>query len=340
MVTLVTGATGFIGGRLVNELLGQGQTVRALVRDRDRARALGERGADLVVGDVTDAASVRAAASGVTHVFHCAAILGDSPNPDQRRVNVEGTRALLAGCVEAGVERLIYLSSLAVLGARHHYGTDESAPYQYARDGYTNSKIDAEKMVRDSVARRELEAVVLRPGFVYGPGDRLFLPRLIDGLVNGRFVYVGDGSKILNLVYIDDLLQALLLARDRREAAGQVYNLTDGTKTSLRQYVAYLSEQLGIQAPTRKMPPMVAWTICYVLEFVTWLRRSTEPPPLNITRMKFLYYNQDYSVEKLRQELGYAPRFTYREGLPAALAWLDQAHLLPVGKLAPLTRRG
>jgi len=339
MKSLVTGATGFIGGSLASALVERGDSVRALVRDPVRAQALSERGVELVAGDITDNAALKAAVSGVDRVFHCAAILGDTPNPDIRRVNVEGTRVLLEASADAGIARFVYLSSLAVLGARHHRGTDETAPYELAADAYTNTKIEAEKAVREYSTRGQLETVALRPGFVYGPGDRLFLPRLIDGLVTREFAYVGDGSKLLNMVYIDDLVQALLLASDSPKAAGQVYNLTDGTSTSLREFVTLLSELLGVPPPTRQIPPPIAWAICYVLEFATRVTRSTKPPRLNITRMKFLYYNQFYSTEKLRRELGYAPRFTYREGLPPSLKWLDEAGLQPRGNAVPARAR-
>jgi nucleoside-diphosphate-sugar epimerase len=328
MVSLVTGATGFIGGRLVSSLRQQGDEVKALVRDPRRARALKAQGVALVEGDITDAAALRAAVEGVTHVFHCAAILGDDPNPDIRRVNVEGTRALLEACAAAGTRRFIHLSSLAVLGAKHHRGTDESAPYERARDAYTNTKIEAEQSVREHGTEGRLETVVLRPGFVYGPGDRLFLPRLIEGLESRRFIFVGDGSKVLNLTYVDDLVQALLLARDTPAAAGQVYNLTDGSTTSLREFVNLLSELLDLPPTTRHLSPALAWAICYALECATWAARSKTTPPLNVTRMKFLYYNQHYSIEKARRELGYAPTFDYARGLRQSVRWARRAGLL------------
>jgi nucleoside-diphosphate-sugar epimerase len=330
MVTLVTGATGFIGARLVGELRRQGQDVRALVRDRSRALALSEQGVELVPGDITDPAALRTAADGAAHVFHCAAILGDDPNPDIRRVNVDGTRALLEASAAAGARRFLHLSSLAVLGARHHHGTDESAPCERARDAYTNTKIEAEQLVRDAGASGRLETVVLRPGFVYGPGDRLFLPRLVEGLVERQFRYVGDGSKVLNMIYVDDLVQALLLARDTTAAAGQAYNLTDGTTTSLRELVTTLSHLLGLPPPTGHLSPALAWAICYALELANRVTRSKSPPRLNATRMKFLYYNQRYSIEKARRELGYRPAFGCREGLPLSLAWAEQQGLVPV----------
>jgi nucleoside-diphosphate-sugar epimerase len=245
------------------------------------------------------------------------------------RVNVEGTRRLLAACAGGGVRRVLYLSSLSVLGMMHHDGTDESAPCCYTRDPYSDSKIDSEKVVRGFAARGEVETVILRPGFVYGPGDRQFLPRLLDSLATRKFAYVGDGSKLLNVVYVDDVVQAALLADATPRATGQAYNLTDGTRTSLREFVTLVAEQAGLPQPTRQLPPRLAWALVYLLEGIAKARRSKEPPRLNRGRMKILYYNQYYSIEKARRELGYEPAVGYDEGVPAAIEWFREQGLLP-----------
>jgi 2-alkyl-3-oxoalkanoate reductase len=329
MRTLITGATGFIGGHLSAALLARGDSLRALVRELGRAEALRRQGAELVQGDLMTTDSLQRAVEGVERVYHCAALVGDWLDPATvRRANVEGTSALLSACADAGVRRVVYVSSLAVLGIRHHHGTDESAPCRYSGDPYGDSKIDAEQLVRRCAAEREMETVILRPGFVYGPGDRQFLPRLLDSLLSGQFVYVGDGSKLLNKIYIEDFVQAALLADSKPEAAGQVYNLTDGDKTSLRDFVTFIAEYLGIPAPTRHVPAAAAWAACHGFELMARLTRSKEPPRLNRARLKFLYYNQHYSIEKARRELGYTPRFAYRQGLPPTLDWFRANGLL------------
>ena len=291
--------------------------MRALVRDPARARDLD--GAELFVGNVTDRASLSAATDGVDRVFHCAALVGDWLDRDEiRRVNVEGTANVLDSCAETRVGRLVYLSSLAVLGTKHHHGTDESAPYAETGDVYSDAKIETERLVRED---GRVETVAVRPGFVYGPGDRQFLPRLLDSLETRRFVFVGDGSKLLNIVYFDDLVRAVLLAADSPSAAGEAYNVTDGTETSLRDFVTFICDETGFPEPSRHIRPAVAWSLTYGLEAIARARRAKEAPRLNRARMKFLYYNQLFSIEKARRELGYDPKFTYREGLPPTLDW-------------------
>ena len=334
MLSFVTGATGFIGGRLVDALVEGGGKVRVLVRDPATSSLLHRPGVEVVRGDLADPAGLEEAVNGADRVFHCAGLVGDWLRPDEaQRVNVEGTRVLLAACAAVGVERVVHLSSLSVYGLGHHWGTDETAPLRYSGDAYTDSKIDAERMVRVH-ADRGLEIVVVRPGFVYGPGDRRFLPKLLDALARRQFVYVGDGSKLLNLSYVDDVARGLILAATERSAAGRAYNLTDGTETSLRHFVEFLCRDLGIAAPRRRIPPPLARAVCGGADALARARRAEQAPRLSRGRMRFLYYNQHYSGEKAQRELGYRPRFTYREGLPPTLAWYREGGLLPGSPVA------
>ena len=330
MLCFVTGATGFIGGGLVDALVEQGHKVRVLVRQPAGASHLHQGGVELVEGDLGEPAGLEDAIRGAERVFHCAGLVGDwLRSDDANRINVEGTRALLAACAASGVERVVHLSSLAVYGLGEHRGTDESAPLRYSGDAYIDSKIDAERMLRVAADRDGLATVIVRPGFVYGPGDRRFLPKLLDAVGRGQFAYVGDGSKLLNLSYVDDVAAAMLLAAADPSAVGQAYNLTDGTETSLREFVECLCGELGIPAPTKEIPPAVGWTAAYAVEGLARVRRAKEAPRLSRGRMRFLYYNQHYSGEKAQRELGYRPRFTYREGVPPTLAWYREQGLLP-----------
>jgi 2-alkyl-3-oxoalkanoate reductase len=329
MLTLVTGASGFIGNRIALALVERGDGVRGLVRDPGRADMLRERGVALAQGDMTDPAALRRAVEGVECVYHTAAMVGDWPDRAQaREVNVEGTRRLLQACVDARVRRIVHLSSCAVYGNRHHRGTDESTAFRYG-DTYTDAKIDSERAVLSFTGRGGLETVRLRPGFVYGPGDRMLIPKLLDALTTGKFAYIGNGGKEMNCVYIDDVARIALLAGAKKEASGQAYNVTDGSRTSLRDFITFIVERLKLPAPTRRVPPPLAIMGCYVSEYLGRLLGVKKAPLLNISRLRFLYYNQFYSIDKARRELGYAPAFGYREGLPPTFEWAKRTGLLP-----------
>ena len=130
----------------------------------------------------------------------------------------------------------MHVSSLSVLGTKHHHGTDESGPYVYG-DVYTDTKIDSEQVALEFAAGGRIEVVVIRPGFVYGSGDNHVLVPLVESLRRGRFTFVGDGGKEMNTVYIGDVVHAALLADETPAAAGQVYNITDGRNTTIREFV-------------------------------------------------------------------------------------------------------
>ncbi|HEU5314693.1 MAG TPA: NAD-dependent epimerase/dehydratase family protein [Chloroflexota bacterium] len=337
MKTLVTGASGFVGSAIATALRERGDEVRGLVRDASRARGLRERGVELAHGDMTDADSLRWAVRGVECIYHTAAVVGDWPDRGETwRVNVEGTRRLLEAAEAAGVRRVVHVSSLAVYGNRHHHGTDESAPYRYG-DTYTDAKIESERVVFEWSARGAMEAVCLRPGFVYGPGDRMLLPKLMTALAEGKFVFIGDGSKQMNCIYIDDLARAAVAAGSTPGISGEALNLPDGTQTTLREFITFIADWLGVEIPSRRVPPAVAIAGCYGAEHVGRLLRVKRAPLMNISRLRFLYYNQHYSIDKARRTLGYAPEVAYRTGLPRTLEWFRSEGLLP--QPLPTTRR-
>jgi nucleoside-diphosphate-sugar epimerase len=320
-VSLVTGGSGFVGNRLARALVERGDRVRALVRDPTGAPDLSAVGVELVQGDMKDEASLRRAVEGVDRLFHTAGLVGDWLDRSEAvNVNVEGTRRLLTAAVEAGVTRAVHVSSLSVLGTKHHHGTDEAGPYIYG-DAYADTKIDSEQVALEFAAGGRIEVVVIRPGFVYGPGDNHFLVPLVERLSRGRFAFVGDGSKELNTVHVDDVVRVALLADETPRAAGQVYNVTDGRNTTIREFVTQIAELLGVPPPTRHVSATVAKAAAAIMESVARAAGTKSPPPLNRSRLRFLYYNQRYSIEKARKELGYEPQISYREGLPPALDW-------------------
>ncbi len=327
MKVLITGATGFMGARLAAAALERGDSVRGLVRDLDRAADLRAAGVETVQGDMLDSDSLGRAVQGVDCIFHTAAVIGDWPDRElSRRVNVEGTRQLVSLAIDAGVRRVVHFSSLAVYGNQHHRGTDESAPYRYG-DIYTDAKIDSERAVFELARDGAIEAVSLRPGFVYGPGDRTLIPKILEALGDGKFMFVGDGSKQMNCVYVEDVVQAAMLASVASGVSGHAYNVTDGQIPPLKEFIGFIAEYCELPMPTRHVPPALAVAGCYASEYVGHLVGVKQAPLMNISRLRFLYYNQAYSIERACAELGYAPRFTLREGLPPTLEWFTgRAH--------------
>jgi nucleoside-diphosphate-sugar epimerase len=319
---LITGATGFLGGHLAEACAARGLAVRGLCRPGSDASLLERAGILVVRGDLEDPASLPAALDGVDVVFHCAARVGDwGPADDYRRINVGGLNNLLTACVGRPLHRFVHFSSLGVYAARHHYGTDESEPLpQQHMDGYTQSKVESEQLALRFQREQGVPVVVLRPGFIYGPRDRTVLPRLIENLRAGVVRYLGGGDRALNTIFVRNLVDAALLAMDR-DGVGQIYNLTDGEPVSKRRFIEGVALGLGEPPPRGSVPLWLAAMAAWCMERLARARGDAQPPRLTQARLKFLGLNLDFSIEKAKRELGYAPRWTFDQALAETLAW-------------------
>src|SRR5262249_17494300 len=182
---------------------------------------------------------------------HCAAKVGDWGHVDEyRRVNVEGLRKLLDAVKGRPLHRFVHLSTLGVYAARHHYGTDETEPLPDDHiDGYTQSKVEAEKLALEYHRTHGVPVTVLRPGFVYGPPDRSVLPRLAERLRERSVIYIAKGKYALNTTYVGNLVDAILLAIDSSAAVGEVFNITDGEFVSKRKFFETVADGIGAKRP-------------------------------------------------------------------------------------------
>jgi nucleoside-diphosphate-sugar epimerase len=324
-IILVTGATGLVGSALCARLAGLGRRVRALVRPNSDTSFVHDTGVELSEGDVTHEADCRRAAEGVGTVFHCAAYVSDWGEADEmQRVNVGGLQAMMEAALACGTRRFVYLSSLAVLGHDPQLNIDESAPMVLTGDGYNRTKVEAERMALRYHKERGLAVSIIRPPYIYGPRDRQLLPRLLTNLEAGRFRYIGSGDQPLSLVYVENLIDAMLAAAERPEAIGQVYMVTDGEPVTRRQLVEAVCDGLGLARPTRAVPLGVAKAACRFMEATYRLAGKREAPLLNRFRLKFMSTPLTFSIEKARRELAYKPRVNFADGMSATLAELGE----------------
>ncbi len=323
----ITGATGFVGSHLAEACAARGHEVVALARPGSDTTLLERLGATVHRGDLLDADAAHRAMEGAHVVVHCAAKVGDwGPVEDYRAVNVEALRGLLEAARRRSLNRFIHVSSLGVYAARHHYGTDETeAPPENHVDGYTQTKVEAERLALQYHHEHGVPVVVLRPGFVYGPRDRTVLPRLVDTLRRRQFRYLGGGKRAMNTIYVGNLVDAIFLAVEQGQAVGQIYNLTDGEVVSKRHFIESLVNGLGLPMPPGLSPPL--WLARIVAGFMErQARRSgaTEAPRLTQARLKFLGLNLDFSIEKAKRELSYRPRVHFDEGMRETIAWYKE----------------
>jgi nucleoside-diphosphate-sugar epimerase len=322
---LVTGATGFVGSHVAEALAKRGDSVRALARPGADTAILEKAGVAIVRGDMSDPESLKHAVEGVDVVVHCAAKVGDwGPVDEYRKVNVEGLRALLDATLGKPLHRFVHVSSLGVYEARHHYQTDETEPLPDRHiDGYTQSKVESERLAMQYHRKQAVPVTILRPGFVYGPRDRMVLPRLAGRLKEGSVIYIARGKYALNTTFVGNIADAILLAIDSPNAVGEIFNITDGEFVSKRKFFETVADGLGLKRP-RGFPPVPVWLARMMANWrEAKFRRENRPNPPRITQaqLKFAGLNLDFSIAKARTKLGYTPRVLFDEGMKQATDW-------------------
>jgi nucleoside-diphosphate-sugar epimerase len=321
---LITGAGGLVGSSLAEACVKRGYKVKALIRLGSDGSFLKKLGVEVVRGDLQDKTLPIEATQGVDTVFHCAAKVGDWGSVDSyRQVNVEGLRKLLDSLNPAQLYKFVHFSSLGVYEARHHYQTDESTPPPDQHfDGYTQSKMESEKLALQYHKDKGYPIVVLRPGFIYGPRDRTVLPRLMEKLKTKEVKYIGSSSYAMNNIFVGNLVQAAFLALDNPNAVGQVFNLTDGEKVSKKRFITTIAK--GMNLPTPFFLPVPLWLVKLIassMEKKALKRGALEAPKITKANIKFLGLNLDFSIEKAKRILGYAPAKTFDEGMAETLNW-------------------
>ena len=316
---LVTGATGFLGGRLAAALVARGYRVRALSRRTSGLDALERLGVEVFRGDLADVPSLVRAASGVPLVFHAAGRVSDwGPREEFLRANAEGTRNAVTACQEAGVGRLVHLSSLTVLGLpRDGRVVSEETPTASPAGGdhYTESKLAGERSVREAHGRRGLSTTVVRPGAIWGPGDPNVVPRIVRLLRRGAMPLVGGGRNLLGLSHVENLVLGLVLSAETPAAAGRLYHVTDGEEITAREALDAIADALGVGRPRTSLPRWAVLGAAAIVEAAAGALRLERPPPVTRYGVRFVSCHARYDLGKARRELGYEPVVSFRQGV-------------------------
>jgi nucleoside-diphosphate-sugar epimerase len=317
---LISGATGFLGGRLAVMLEKQGYAVSALARPTSDISCLAAAGIKIVIGDLADEESLARAAAGRRVVFHTAGWVGDWGAAEEfQRANVDGTAHVIAACRRNHVQRLVHVSSLTVLGLpRDGVRVDEETPLaSRSADPYTASKITGEELVRRANGESGLETVVVRPGVIWGPGDTTFLPRFAALMRQGRMVLVNGGRNRVGLSHVENLAQGMILAAILPAAAGQVYHLTDGEEITAAEAFGLLAAALGVPPPRRSLSFPIAYAAASLMEAWARLRQQAIPPAFTRYGVRLVASDCCYDIGKARRELGYRPAISFRQGVAA-----------------------
>ena len=321
---LVTGASGFVGSAVVRHLIKAGHQVRALVRSTSSRTNLADLRVEIVEGDLRDAASLVRAMTGIRFVFHVAAdyrLWARNPQ-DIVRTNVEGTRNLMTAVLRAGVERIVYTSSVATLKTRPDgKASDETfrLEAQSAVGAYKYSKVVAERLVETMVAEQKLAAIIVNPSTPIGPGDVRPTPtgRIIVEAAAGHMpAYVDTG---LNLVHVDDVAAGHLAALQSGRI-GERYIL-GGQDVLLGDMLREIARQIGRVPPRLRLPRWLIFPIAYGAEAVA--RFTGREPFVTTTGLRLAKDRMFFTSAKAERELGYRAR-PYSEAIADAIAWFRQ----------------
>jgi nucleoside-diphosphate-sugar epimerase len=320
---LVTGATGMVGSFVARRAVELGYRVRVLARPTSDRRLLAGVDVEYVAGDLADYDCFPRALEGCDLVVHAAAHIGDwGPADKYRAINVVALEHLLTAAERIGqLRRWIQVSTLGVYPARDHYGTDETAPPDMSGlDGYTRTKAEAEVLLQRHLDEYQFPAVTLRPGFIYGPGERHVIPRLIQRFQSGVVKFIGDGQKVLNNVYVGNFVEAVFLAIEKPDVLGETFNVRDARLVTREEYLMTVADYLGRPRPGR-VPLWLARGAVPFIEGWAKFRGRQEPPLLTRATIKFMALNLDFSIAKAQAKLGYQPRVDFRDGMRDALDW-------------------
>ena len=325
---LVTGASGFIGGRLAERLATEeGVRVRAMVRRTKKAGRLQKLQLEIVKADLLDLDSLREAIDGCDLVFHCAALVRETGDRNEfLQTNVQGTKNILNVSRDAGVRKFIHFSSVSVYGLNPPDRADETTPFQPCENLYRDTKIAGEKAVWAAHQEARLPVVVIRPANVYGPYSNPWTIRPMKLINSGQMILINGGTGLCNYVYIDNLLDATLLATKRDSSVGQVYLISDGNAVMWKEFFGYYAQMAG-KPKIRSVPEWFGKVIALGMEVTSKL--TGKPPKITREAVGFLTRKARFSIEKARRDLSYQPRISLEEGMKLTERWLREAGYLP-----------
>lgn len=342
---LVTGGSGFLGQHIVRKLCGTGVydvTIFDIRQPQDNA---GLQDVRFVKGDITSADQTNEACKGIDIVFHAATAAPTGANALNNelmyRVNILGTRNVIEACVANKVGKLIYTSSASVVfDGRDLVDVDEFTT-EYAKrplDYYTSTKIEAEKLVLKANSRGGILAVcALRPSAMFGQGDTLFVPSIIDKAQKGKMKFlIGNGKNVMDFTYIENVAQAHIQASECLKLdsllAGQAYFITNQDPKPFWGFLGDICEGLGYKKPSLKLPYLLILSIVMILEYLVYpiLRLFKEfNTDFTVNRITLSVCNRSFSCEKARRHFNYIPKISMKEGLESTVRAFEHLRKKP-----------
>ena len=321
----ITGVGGFIGFRMAEMAKAGGMTVKGLDLSEPALERVKALGADCFVGDITSEQDAARLCEGADIVFHTAAIVEAVGEMGLfRKINVGGAKNMAEQDRSAGDSCFVHLSSVMVYGFQFPRFVTEDGPLRGENNPYCQTKIESEAALGVMHDPGNFDVIVIRPGDVYGPGSKPWVTRPASFMAKGMFVNAGGAHAIMNHVYIDNLIDAVMLAIEK-DAGGETFNVTDDAETTFADYFSRLSGCLGRSYREVPIPVMRALLWCLDIGF----RLVGKPSEADSDTLNFMLRPEPYSVEKAKRVLGYSPTVDLDEGMRRVKSFLDNENWLP-----------
>lgn len=323
MKALVTGATGFLGGALTRRLKSMGWDVTTLGRNAKKLDALEAQGIKVESIDLKNKNGLIEACADQEIVFHCAAFPSPWGSYEKfYQANVIGTRNVIAACEANKVKRLVYVSTPSIyFNYTSRTNIKESDPLPEPVSNYAATKLLAEEEV-DKAFANGLATITIRPRALFGPGDTVIFPRLIPRLKSGMLPILGDGKNVVDLTYIENVVDALLLcARSPENTLGKKYNISNGEPVKIWKLIERICDELNYPHPKRTISYQTASRAAGVLEAIYSIIPFSPEPPLTRLSVSMLANSATLDISAAKNELGYGPRVSVDEGVKKFLEW-------------------
>ncbi len=338
MNILLTGGNGFLGRNLVRVLQERGDKVHVFALPTEDTAWLEERNVVVSRGDIRDPDTLKEPMRGIEKVIHLAAMIGTwRPMKEYYAVNVTGTENVCRAALAAGVQRFVHISSAMAYDMAMGRPVTEDDLLEPLDEPYSLTKAQGDMVVQRMIREEHLPAVIIRPGTLIGPGDRLNFGRMADRVRAGKGIIIGLGNNAVPFVYMTDMVQGLLLAVDSEQAVGKIYNISNDQPLTQKQYLSAIAQEFGVTPPRMHVPYTPLYAAAYAAERLAVFSNDRILPFLTRHGVKLYGANNLVSIEKARRELGFTPQVSIADAVHISCDWYQHqdAEWQEVGLSAP-----
>lgn len=329
---LVTGASGFLGSHLVERLSRDGYRVYALLRKSSSKEYLKDiKGINFIYGDLFDIPSLKSATKDMDVVIHCAALMSNYDWVKRKefyRINCMGTKNMLDAAISSGIEHFIHISTVGVLGGNNgQVYLDENALYGKRLSNYEWSKSEAERILLNHGKGSEVPITIVRPAQLYGPRMVYGWLVTLSSIKQNKFMIIGDGSPLIHMTYIDDVIDGIVSLILKKESYGKIFHFAGPEAISLKRLFFTIAENLNAPMP-QSVPYFLTYMLSAMVENIPYFVKPKKLSLLTRHRVRFFKENHIYDISKAKEELGYNPRVSIEAGVKKMVDWFVENNYL------------